>query len=86
MANPEDKKAEEQGSNIQNQDEKEKLEHAEHIEQVKQEHGESKREKKKISGIQNKLKGGFGPRKNAMFGSKFTHGSIGKPTLGPRGN
>ncbi|MFH1867485.1 MAG: hypothetical protein ABH843_00815 [Candidatus Omnitrophota bacterium] len=66
--------------------EKVRLEPNEHRDWVRKELEESKREKKKISGFQNKLKKGFDLRKKAIFGGKFTHGTRGKPTHGPRGN
>lgn len=47
---------------------------------------ESKREKKQVFGFKKSLKKGLDMRQKAMFGGKFTHGTSGKPTHGPRGN
>ena len=53
---------------------------------VKEEFDETRREKKRIFGFQKKLFGKFDFRNTAWFKGKFTHGTQGKPTHGPRGN
>lgn len=67
-------------------DKNDKVDKQEHREWIREEFNESKREKKKIFGFAKKLARGFDLRKRAMFGGKFTHGTKGKPTHGPRGN
>jgi hypothetical protein len=57
-----------------------------HREWIKEEFEEGKREKKKVSGFQKKIAEGMDYHKKAMLKGKFTHGTMGKPTHGPRGN
>lgn len=57
-----------------------------HWEWIKEEFEKAKREKKKISGFKKKLTKGADFHKKAMCKGKFTHGTRGKPTRGPRGN
>lgn len=67
-------------------EEKPKMTEAERKRWIRRKLEETRRERKEASGFQKKLQKALDLRKKAMFGGKFTHGTRGKPTHGPRGN
>jgi hypothetical protein len=72
---------------MENQNEQPKqTDQQQHRAWVKEEFDETKREKKKMFGFQKKFTKWYNSKTRAMFGGKFTHGTQGKPTHGPRGN
>jgi hypothetical protein len=81
MANEKKKKPQEEEIKEAGQ----KLHKAEHLAWVHEEFDEGKREKKKAMGFSKKFSK-VDTRRSAMFGGKYTHGTAGKPTHGPRGN
>lgn len=81
-----DDEKEAKGQAQEKEEKRPRMTKAEHREWIRREFDETKREKKKAFGFQGKFRKGVDLRQKAMFGGKFTHGTMGKPTHGPRGN
>lgn len=81
-----DQEKEAKGQAQEKKEERPEVAKAEHRKWIRRELDEARQEKKKAFGFQRKFKKGVDLRQKAMFGGKFIHGTMGKPTHGPRGN